>query len=231
MSLPPIFRAVIAALLLSAPFFTAERALAQPDVEALEEERAGSARGGSYAWGESSTDVPAAAPAPPAHRYARIFGTVGAGGTVRILQYEALGQSRFAPVYLQLRAGYFFDGDGDVQHGIGLGISTNLAADGQVDTAGLILGIDPLTTWTFTPQYLLRIWFGDWVQLVGRVGVSATASTLPNLGFEVGIGPVIKFLSGFGIYADVSFSGYFANDFHPLVSLEGGLVFDYEILP
>jgi hypothetical protein len=108
----------------------ASRAAAQPDVEALEEERAGGSRGGSYAWGDSTTDVPSSS-GPATHRYARIFGTVGAGVSFRILIYaDALSQTEIAPAYLQLRGGYFFEGDGDIQHGIGLGISVNMTGDG-----------------------------------------------------------------------------------------------------
>ncbi len=202
--------------------------------EAAAEERAGRARGG-YAWGESSTDDVPTTSGASAHRFGRVFGTVGAGATVRILEYQPLAQSRIAPPYLQLRAGYFFEGDGDVQHGIGLGIATNLTIDGGADTGDSINGLDPLTAWTFAPQYLLRGWFGDWFQLIGRVGVAVTASALPNWGFEVGVHPLLKILSGFGFYVDVSFSMYFSGEpsyeIHPLISFEGGLAFDYELLP
>jgi hypothetical protein len=203
--------------------------------EAAEEERAGHARGGSYAWGDSSTDDVPSRSGPATHRYGRVFGTVGAGITIRVLEYQPLAQSRLAPPYLQLRAGYFFEGDGDVQHGVGLGISTNLTIDGGADTGDSINGLDALAAWTFTPQYLLRGWFGDWFQLIGRVGVSVTASTLPNWGFEVGVHPLLKILSGFGFYADVSFSMFFSGepsaDIHTLISIEGGVALDFELLP
>jgi hypothetical protein len=210
----------------------ASRAAAQPDVEALEEERAGGSRGGSYAWGDSTTDVPSSS-GPATHRYARIFGTVGAGVSFRILIYaDALSQTEIAPAYLQLRGGYFFEGDGDIQHGIGLGISVNMTGDGAAfDRPGEVNGMNPFSAWTFTPQYLLRGWFSDWLQLIGRVGVSATAALLPNWGFEVAIQPVLKILSGFGFYVDAGFSMFFSDTVHPLISIEGGLVFDYELLP
>lgn len=207
--------------------------------ESLDEERAGSSRGGSYAWGES-TDSGSGPSGPATHRYGRVFVSVGAGLTVRVLQYEALRQQRLAPPYLQLRGGFFFEGDGDFQHGVGLGISTNINGEGAADrcftdTSGAtqcdILGVDPFGAWTLTPQYLARIWFDDWIQLVGRVGVSVTAAAAPNWGFEIGFGPLVKFLSGFGAYAELSFSSFFAAEFHPLFSGEVGLVIDYELLP
>jgi hypothetical protein len=214
-------------------------AQSRAEEEAAGEERAGRARGESYAWGDSSTDDVPSSSGPATHRYARVFGTVGAGITIRILEIQPLGQSRLAPAYLQLRGGYFFEGDGDVQHGIGLGIATNLQVDGEPDvittTGTIIQGIDPLSTWTLTPQYLLRAWFGDWFQLIGRVGVSVTAATLPNWGFEVGVHPLLKILSGLGFYADVSFSMFFSGEpdyqVHPLISIEGGVAIDFELLP
>lgn len=200
--------------------------------EEEEEEVAGGSRGG-YAWGEGTTDTPSGPAAPPAHRYARIFGAIGAGLTVRILEYhvDVLDQQRLAPPYLQLRGGYFFEGDGDFQHGVGLGIATPMNGDGLPDRDGVVYGVDPFASWTFTPQYLLRIWFDDWIQLLGRVGVSVTAAAAFNWGFEVGLGPVIKFLAGLGLYAEASFSTFFGTEYHPLVSVEGGLVIDLELLP
>ncbi len=200
---------------------------------AQDDERAGTARG-SYAWGDGTTDTPATPSGPPRHRYARVFGSLGAGLTIRILQYEGVGvlnQNRFAPPYLQLRGGYFFEGDGDLQHGVGLGVATPLNGEGFPDRDGIVYGVDPLAAWTFTPQYLLRVWFDDWIQLLGRVGASVTAASAFNWGAEVGVGPIIKFLAGFGAYAEASFSIFFGNEYHPLVSLEAGLVIDYELLP
>jgi hypothetical protein len=203
------------------------------EAEALDEERAGTSRGGSYAWGDSSTDdVPGGVAGPAVHRYARVYGTIGAGATLRILVYEVYGGTGLlAPVFLQLRGGFFFEGDGDIQHGVGLGISTNLMPDGTGDTAGMVNGLDVASAWTFVPQYMLRAWFGDVFQLIGRIGPGVTASVLPNLGFEVGATTLFKFLAGLGVYLDVSFSMYFADQVHPLVSIEGGLAFDYELLP
>lgn len=218
--------------LTSASLVTTAHAQSSAEEEALDEERAGTSRGGSYAWGDSSTDVPSGPAAPVEHRYARIYGTIGAGATLRILVYEVYGgTSLLAPVFLQLRGGFFFEGDGDIQHGIGLGISTNLMPDGTGDTTGMINGLDTMTAWTFVPQYMLRGYFGDVFQLIGRIGPGVTASTLPNLGFEVGATTLFRFLAGFGVYVDLSFSMYFADQIHPLLSLEGGLAFDYELLP
>ena len=199
---------------------------------AQDDERAGAARG-SYAWGDGTTDTPGTPSGPPRHRYGRVFGSVGAGMTIRILEYHVgvLDQTRFAPPYLQLRGGFFFEGDGDLQHGVGLGIATPMNGEGLPDRDGVIYGVDPFAAWTFTPQYLLRIWFDDWIQLLGRVGASVTAAAAFNWGVEVGVGPVIKFLAGLGAYAEASFSTFFGTEYHPLVSLEAGIVIDYELLP
>ena len=66
---------------------------------------------------------------------------------------------------------------------------------------------------------------------MARVGLGVTAADLPNFGFEIGVGAIVKFLAGIGAYADLSFSTYFAADAHPLISIELGLVVDYELLP
>lgn len=202
--------------------------------------------GGSYAWGDGGEVAPGAPARPETHRYARLFLGVGAGLSFRMLIYvDTLhhDESGLAPWYLQLRPVYFFEGDGMFQHGVGLGIAPNLTGDGLEGyveaecNAGLIespctpAGIDPFTAWTFVPGYHLRVWFDDWVQLTARVGFGVTAAQLPNVGLEVGVGAVVKFLAGLGVYAEASVNTYFAADVHPLVSLEAGMVVDYELLP
>lgn len=226
----------------------AASALAQPSEEGDELPPGHPSRSGSYAWEDGgAVEAGASGGAPAEHRYARIFLSVGAGLTFRTLIYvDELNHDPggLAPWYLQLRGAYFFEGDGDLQHGIGLGISTNLTGDGLVgvvDEAGCArvpgsaactpAGLDPLAAWTFVPGYHLRVWFMDWVQLMARVGLGVTAADLPNLGFEVGVGAVAKFLAGMGIYLEASFSTYFATQAHPLISVEAGLVVDYELLP
>ena len=120
-----------------------------------------------------------------------------------------------------------------LQHGLVLGVATNLVGDGNYGylPSGVPAGVDGFYQWTLMPSYVARLWFDDWVQLTGRVGVGATLSELSNFGFEVGVGAIVKFVAGVGLYAEASFMGVVANDFHPIIGLEGGLVVDYEVMP
>ncbi|WP_053234153.1 hypothetical protein [Sandaracinus amylolyticus] len=210
-----------------------------------EHEEAGRSRGGR-AWGEEGGEGGEGAQRPAYHHYGQAFASLGVGGTVRILAHAAVcdpgvpGREgcRFSPPYLQLRGGWFFEGDGDLQHGAGLGIGTNLTPDG---TAGL--GIDAFGQWVLTPSYFLRYWFDQWFQLMGHFGVplalsavtgtSRQASTDFNWGLELQVGLVFKFLTGLGAYAAVNGAMFFAGDsmVWPTVSGEIGLMFEYEVLP
>ena len=215
-------------------------ASAQPE-ESRDDESAGHSRGG-YTWGHEGGDE-GGGPAVTVHRYGHVFGTLGAGATIRIIQYETLNQDRVAPPYLQLRAGYFFEGDGSLQHGALLGIATVLNPDGTVS-----FGVDAFGQWTLAPSYVLRWWLdgdlGDWLQVTGRLGVPLSFAPAPDgtyfsWGLEGALGIVATLLQGLGLYAEADISLYFSNgadptssvDVHPLVSFEGGIVVDYEVLP
>ena len=193
-----------------------------------EDEHAAPSRGG-YAWGHEG-DAASGAATPTAHHFARINLSIGAGFSTRIIQYLELHQERFAPPYLQLRGGYFFDGDGPVQHGVLLGIAPALTPDGTV-----LFGQDAFGQWTLCPSYMARWWLdgdlGDWLQLTGRIGVPLALGQYFAWGIDVGLGAIVEFLNGLGLYVEADFSMFFANDIHPLFSLEGGIVVEYEVLP
>jgi hypothetical protein len=193
-----------------------------------DDEHAGGSRGG-YAWGHEG-DQGATASGPAAHHFSRIYVSLGAGFSTRIIQYLELGQERFAPAYLQLRGGYFFEGDGNFQHGLMLGLAPAIAPDGTV-----AFGHDAFGQWVLSPNYMARLWLdgdlGNWLQLTGRVGVPFALGEYFSWGVDVGLGAILEFLTGFGIYVEADFSMFFAADIHPLFSLEGGLVIEYEVLP
>ncbi len=192
-----------------------------------DEEHASRSRGG-YSWGEEGDQQAAATPL--AHRFSRLYASLGAGFSTRIIQYLELGQERFAPPYLQLRLGYFFEGDGMFQHGVTLGVAPALAPDGTV-----MFGQDAFGQWTLCPSYMARLWLdgdlGNWLQLTGRVGVPLALGEFFSWGIDVGLGAIVEFLTGLGIYVEADFSMFFAADIHPLFSLEGGIVVEYEVLP
>jgi hypothetical protein len=211
---------------------------------AVEGEEAGRSRVG-YAWGEGPAEE--AGPSGPAyHRFGHAFVSAGAGGSVRIVAHADVcnpdqpGREacRFSPPYLQLRGGWFFEGDDPIQHGVGLGVATNLAPDGLNSE-----GIDPLAQWALSPSYFMRIWLGPWFQLMGHFGVPlvisavsgnpSKAGTAFNWGVELQAGGIFKFLTGLGVYLEVGVAAFFAGSgsVWPTLSFEGGLVFDYEVLP
>jgi hypothetical protein len=213
--------------------------------EATDEERAGHSRGG-YAWGEEHHEDTGSGPSAPAvHRYGRGFLSLGAGGSVRMLQYLPLVQDWTAPPYLQLRGGYFFDGEGMFQHGVVLGIATSMQGDGTycpTCTDPNALGIDPFTQWVLAPAYMLRIIpegdLGDFFQVTGRFGVPVALGYQTTWGLELGLGSMLKPWDGLGFYGEIALSTYFGHDatdgdtVHPLLSFEIGIMLDLpEVLP
>ena len=220
---------VLASALWLGVLWPSARALAQ------ESEEAGTSRGG-YAWGEAAEDESPREPSAPAvHRYGRIFASLGVGFTVRIIDFDVpLGpmvQDRAAPIYLPLRGGWFFEGDGDIQHGVALGLSPNLTPDGAPPPG---IGVDTFAQWAITPTYIARWWLSDWVQPIAHFGISIVPnSEFTTWGLELGLGAIIKVFAGAGFYAEATFSNFFGayDTWHPLISGEVGLVFDYEVLP
>jgi hypothetical protein len=195
---------------------------------AQDEEHAGHSRGG-YAWGEEHQEEGASS-GPGVHRYGRVFVSAGVGGSIRIILYENLVQDRFAPSYLQVRGGYFFEGDGMFQHGVVLGVGTPLTGDGTD-----LYGVSPFGQYSLAPAYMLRIIpdgdLGNWFQSTIRVGVPFSVGEQFSWGGEVGAGMLFKPLEGLALYGEIDLSTYFATDVHPLLSFEIGVAIDYEVLP
>lgn len=198
----------------------APQALAQFD-----EELAGGARGESE-WG---------AEPPEGEDPLRIMGFVGAGAGIRLLRNLDFQQEFLAPAYLDLGAAVYFPGS-EVRHGVGLGLTTSLTDD---------RGVDAFTQWGLTPSYHFLIPLRrvvpeldhDWLHIQGRVGVPFVFSSVSS-GVDVSIGGEIaaalhfKFLAGLGFYLEVSGALYGGSDstVHPVIGLDAGLMFDYEVL-
>lgn len=222
--------ALCALCALASPWVASGSALAQstPDESGDEERVPGQ---GGYAWGGSGDQGGSQASGPATHRFAHVFGSLGAGGTLRLFyDPDTLHQDLAAPFYLQIRGGYFFEGDGDLQHGVGLGIAANITPD-PTDLA-YADGFFEFGQWTLAPSYLLRVWLSDEAQIMGSFGVPiALSGTYQSIGLELGGGFVYKFLAGFGIYAHITISTYFASFVQPMLSGDAGFVLDYEVLP
>jgi hypothetical protein len=111
--------------------------------------------------------------------------TVDISGRLRNAAWQ-LRQDLAGPVYLQLRVGYFFEGEGDLQHGLGLGISPNVTAD-PTDLS-YADGFLEFGQWTLAPSYLLRAWLSDEVQILASFGVPfGLSGTYQSLGLELAV--------------------------------------------
>lgn len=216
---------------------SAPQALAQVDEELLE----GGARGGGggdYAWGDG------ARPAEPEDPL-RIMAFLGAGVGFRLVRNidSEFSQDFLAPAYMDLGAAVLFPG-GDTRHGVGLGITTNLTAD----TPGASFSVGAGGQWLITPSYHFLLPLRrmvpdlqhDWLHIQGRIGIPLVISSgagnggsFVSVGGEVAGAVHFKFLAGLGLYAEVSVAVYGGSQgtFHPVIGVDGGFMFDYEVLP
>lgn len=192
----------------------------------------------SYAWGED----PEAEGPPRADDPLRVMVFAGAGLGARIVRNLDFSQDFMTPVYAELSSAVFFEG-GDLRHGVGLGVGTNLTDDGPVPNGGLMAA----EQWYLTPSYYLLLPFQrlagmdyDWIQAQFRVGVplvlSATRGTDEvqfSVGGELGAAFIVKPLARVGLYveATVSIHGGADDTIHPIVAGDAGFIFDYEVLP
>jgi hypothetical protein len=177
----------------------------------------------------------------------RIVAFGGAGVGFRLISYRLLSQDTVAPVYAEVGGGVFFPGR-EIRHGATLGVSTNLTEDGQ----GVL---EAAQQYVITPSYVIRFPLRyyvdgleyDWLSVSGRIGVPLGVTLTNNqarsdptdVGFSWGVsvaaGAVFKFLTGLGVYLDVSFDLFFGVDtpdgnVFPVVTPELGLLFSYEVL-
>jgi len=157
----------------------------------------------------------------PAHWVA--FG--GLGLPLRLTVDDDLDQSRFAPVYAQLTAGYVLSG-GRLRHGFGIGVSWNFGHDGGY-TEPVYTG-DQLA---LMPTYLAYYkWHPD-VSSIAHAGIPVLVRGGPNVGLEAGALVAYRILAGTGVYAELNLAGWWGVGFNLLASLTLGVMFDYEVLP
>ncbi|HEY8429694.1 MAG TPA: hypothetical protein VIL20_15020 [Sandaracinaceae bacterium] len=198
----------------------------------LDDERPGQARGG-YAWG-----APAAQPDDPL----RVMAYAGAGIGLRLLANldPPFNHEFLAPAYVELGGLVVLPG-GELRHGFGLNVATGVTQD--VNSAG----IQPLEQWSLTPSYHLVVPLRrlvpdlqyDWLTLMGRFGIPVTlGAALEGDGVDVSVGAelggmlLFKFLAGLGLYVEVQVGVYggSVNTVHPILAIDGGLLWDYEVL-
>ncbi len=162
----------------------------------------------------------------------RLMLTVGGGLQVRIVRDLDFRQDYFGPGYVEAWGAVVLPGRG-LRHGFGVSLGTNVSGDGDAS-----IGVDPLGNVTFGLGYMPYIRFGDDWLLLPKINLLAAAGDSVSLGGEVSVAGAFLFLAGFGVYAEVGFSGWLGGPnteasltYHPLVTGEVGILFDYEVLP
>jgi hypothetical protein len=164
----------------------------------------------------------------PAYRF---FGGLALGRGVRFnnpyrLQTE-LGDSAeslsVSAPYTDLQLGVVFDAASTIAHGV--------AVHGSIALAGIPQEV-------LSPSYVLFVRLDPRWALVGRAGLPIVIEPDVNVGFEAGGGGVFYLTSGLGMTASLVGSLFYgAATFEssrtaiPMLSLEAGLFYDYEVLP
>lgn len=209
--------------------------------QAQDDERPGDARGDDgYAWGESGGG--GSTGAQRGDDPLRVQGFAGAGIGFRLVRNldSPFSQEFNTPAYFDFGAAVFLPG-GDFRHGVSLFASTNL-----IDGANS--GVPAGQQWSIAPGYSFLIPFQrvldmehDMLQLHGRVAIPLVfGSSLGGgdgvnftTGLELGVGLQFKFLAGLGVYLEAQGDLYYgSNDtVHPTISVDAGLMIDYEVLP
>jgi hypothetical protein len=162
--------------------------------------------------------------------YAHLFGGLDIGRGLRlnnpyrlstVLGDDARSLSLTA-TYLDLSAGAAFGPPDRLQHGAALHLS--FATDG-------------IPQEVVTPAYVAMLRLVPF-RVHGRVGTPIVLEPDANVGAEVAAGGAWMFTAGFGIGLELLASFFYGAATHdrsvtaiPILSLQGGLAVDYEILP
>lgn len=165
--------------------------------------------------------------AEPGH-LGRVIATTTAGLGLRLTRNVDFDQGALAPFYVQARGGYAFPAAGAYHHGLSLGVSFNLNADG-----GYTEPVGPLQQWLLAPAYLGFLELGPDFFGLAHVGVPIALSHTKSVGLQLGAGAAYRLLAGFGLYTELSFAAFIgaSRTLHPLFCWELGLSLDYEVLP
>jgi len=157
----------------------------------------------------------------------RYFGALSSGAGLRLTRNVDFGQTRLAPAYVDVLAGYVLPG-GALRSGFGLGASIAYTDDG-----GYTEPVIALEQLVLMPAYLLRYELAfDWT-VIAHAGVPIVVAGGPSCGLEVAGALGYRFLAGFGGFAELGLDTFIgtATTFHPIATLELGVFIDYEVLP
>lgn len=125
--------------------------------------------------------------------------------------------------YLELAAGAALGPADGLQHGAELSLA--IATDGVAQEV-------------FTPSYVALFPLAERFLVRGRAGVPLVIEPDANVGLELGAGGAFLITGGFGVTAELVGSLFYgagtldkSTTTIPLLSLELGVFFDYEVLP
>jgi hypothetical protein len=95
-----------------------------------------------------------------------------------------------------------------------------------------------ITQEVVTPAYVLLVRPTPWFGFLGHVGIPIVVEPDLNAGFEAAAGGIFYVTASFGLTASLVGSLFYgaatldsSRSTIPVLSLEGGLVYDYEVLP
>lgn len=171
----------------------------------------------------SSAAAQAADENAPPHAIAAL----SVGAPLRITRNVDFDQDTLAPVFVDALFGYTLWNRG-WQHGLGLGASLNMTEDG-----GFTEPVGIADQLVLMPAYLGYAPLNDDFTLLGHLGVPIVLGETSTAGVELALGGGYRWLAGVLAYAELGSdlfigSGTTAN---LMVSLELGIMLDYEVLP
>jgi hypothetical protein len=184
----------------------------------------------STAQGAEVSTRPPEIPLYPGDAY-RLFGAVSFGRGIRFnnpyrLQTE-LGDGAeslsLSATYTDLQLGVVFDAAGTFAHGVS--VHGSFALDGVPQEV-------------VTPSYVLFVALDPRWALVGRAGLPFVVEPDFNVGFEAAGGGIFYVTSGLGVTASLVGNLFYGAATYesprtaiPMLSLEAGIFYDYEVLP
>jgi len=157
----------------------------------------------------------------------RVMGLTSVGAPLRVTRRAELGQSTFAPVFVDGNVALVLPGRGRLRHGPLLGMSTNLSIDG-----GFYAPVDPLAQWAVLVGYLARYAITDDVFAISHAGLAWDLGSSDSAGAEISVGAAYRALAGVGVFSALSGNAWGGEGgLNWTASLELGLFIDYEVLP
>ncbi len=155
----------------------------------------------------------------------RVVALTSVGAPLRVTRRADLGQSTFAPLFIDANVGVLLPGRGGFRHGPLLGVSTNLSVDG-----GFYAPVEVFSQWVMSVGYMARLDLNDDVFALGHLAIPFDVGETGSVGAELSAGLAYRVLSGFGAFAAWSgnvFGG--EGGASAITSIELGAFIDYEV--